>query len=101
MPPLIESYGMLFEWHDPKLNEVYDKRTITLDEAVSVFLDESNVTIENEDNQGEQQFLTIGRSNKFRLLVVVWVLRDDVARIVTVFKASPNYKKRYDHANRY
>lgn len=97
MPPLIEQYGMLFEWHDPKLEAVYNKREITLDEAVSVFFDEYMVTNENEDSQNEQQFITVGMSNKFRLLAVVWVQRGEVARIVTAFKASPKHKRSYNH----
>ena len=101
MPPLIEHYGMLFEWHDPKLDEVYNKREITLDEVVSVFFDEYMVTNENEDNQNEQQFITVGMSNKFRLLTVVWVQRGEVARIVTSFKASPKHKRSYNHAKRH
>ena len=95
--PLLEFYGLLFEWNDSKLDEVYAKREITFEEAVSVFFDEYMVTNENMDNQGEQQFITVGMSNKFRLLVVVWVQRGDVARIVTSFKATPKHKRSYNY----
>lgn len=95
--PLLEFYGLLFEWNDSKLDEVYAKREITFEEAVSVFFDEYMVTNENTDNQGEQQFITVGMSNKFRLLVVVWVQRGDVARIVTSFKATPKHKRSYNY----
>lgn len=98
MPPLIEHYGMLFEWDDPKMEEGYNERKITLDEAVSVFFDERMITNENEDSLGEQQFVTVGMSKKFRLLVVVWMQRDEVARIVTSFKAAPKHKRSYHHA---
>jgi hypothetical protein len=36
--PLIEYYGMLFEWHDQKMELVYRGREITFDEVCSIFL---------------------------------------------------------------
>ncbi|MGL5402528.1 MAG: BrnT family toxin, partial [Acinetobacter sp.] len=37
--PLIEYYGLLFEWHDKKMELVYRGREITFDEVCSIFLD--------------------------------------------------------------
>lgn len=95
MPPLIEQYGMLFEWHDPKLDTVYLKRKITFDEVCSVFLDDYSFTMEDVGHYEEQRIITIGISNQNRLLTVIWVARDDVFRIITAFESSHTHKRKY------
>jgi uncharacterized DUF497 family protein len=42
--PLIEYYGVLFEWHDDKAELVLKNRGLTLEEVASVFLDSYAIT---------------------------------------------------------
>ncbi|WHP07004.1 BrnT family toxin [Acinetobacter corruptisaponis] len=99
--PIIEFRGLIFEWHDTKFELDYNKREITLEEAASVFFDDYMITNEDVDDYGEQRFITVGMSNKFRILTIVWVQRDDAARIITAFKSSLHQKRSYNDAKRY
>ena len=79
--PLIEYYGLLFEWHDKKMEIVYRGREITFEEVCSVFLDPELMSFDDLGHYDEQRLISIGLSNRGRLLTVVWVERGDVARI--------------------
>ncbi|MFW2124425.1 BrnT family toxin, partial [Acinetobacter ursingii] len=46
----------------------------------------------------EQRLISVGLSNRGRLLTVVWVERGDVARIITAFEPSHHQKRRYSNA---
>ena len=100
--PIVNLFGMLFEWHDDKFALVNIKRGYTLEEIASVFDDDYAVTVFDprhyDDN--EQRLLTTGTSSQFRLVTVAWVERDEVARVVTAFKPSVDQKKRYNYAKR-
>lgn len=43
--------------------------------------------------EGEQRYMTIGMSDKNRLLVVFWTIRDDDIRIISARLAEPNQRK--------
>ena len=96
--PLIEYYGLLFEWHDKKMELVYRGREITFEEVCSVFLDPELMSFDDLGHYDEQRLISIGLSNRGRLLTVVWFERGDVARIITAFEPSHNQKRRYNHA---
>jgi uncharacterized DUF497 family protein len=96
--PLIEFYGLLFEWHDLKLETVYKGREITFDEVCSVFFDDYEQTFPDVGHYDEPRMITVGMSSHARLLTVVWVARDDVYRIITAFEPSHNQKRSYNNA---
>ena len=96
--PLIEYYGLLFEWHDKKMEIVYRGREITFEEVCSVFLDPELISFDDLGHYDEQRLISIGLSNRGRLLTVVWVERGYVAIIITAFEPSHNQKRRYNHA---
>ena len=95
--PIIEYCGLLFEWHDDKAELVLKKRSVTLDEAASVFFDESETTYCDERHYDEVRFATIGLSNQARLLTIVWTQREDTIRIITAFKSSKEQVRRYEN----
>ena len=45
--PLIEYYGLLFEWHDQKMELVYRGREIAFEEVCSIFLDPTMVSYDD------------------------------------------------------
>ena len=96
--PLIEFYGLLFEWHDQKMETVYKGRQITFEEVCSVFLDVYEQTFPDVGHYNEPRMLTVGMSNRARLLTVVWVAHDDVYRIITAFEPSHTQKGSYNDA---
>ena len=96
--PLIEYYGLLFEWHDQKMELVYRGREITFDEVCSIFLDPALTSFDDVGHYDEQRLISVGLSNRGRLLTVVWVERGDIARIITAFEPSHHQKRRYSNA---
>ncbi len=96
--PIINFFGLIFEWHDPKFELVNAKRGYSLEEIVSVFDDDYSITIEDKrENFGEQRLLTTGISSQFRLITVSWVERDNgnTVRIITAFSPSKQQEKTY------
>lgn len=98
MMPILKLFGMTFEWHDDKFALVYHKRGITLEEVASVFFDDCCIEKEDFGEYDEQRILTIGMSEKGRLLVVVWTQKDDVIRVITAFFPSKHQEKEYANA---
>ncbi len=94
--PVLEFFGLIFEWHDPKFELVNAKRGYSLEEIVSVFDDDYSITQEDtRENFGEQRLLTTGMSSQFRLITVSWVERGDTVRIITAFSPSKQQERLY------
>ncbi len=96
----VEYHGILFEFDSDKSELVERKRNIAFDdEVMSVFLDEQAIAHhDNRDYDGEDRFRIIGISNKYRVLVVVWLQLEDRIRLITAFKADKAQVKRYNNA---
>ena len=86
-----------FEWDDGKntLNRI--KHKISFQEAKSCFYDKDQIAFYDPDHSDntEERELLIGHSNKSRLLIVVYTLRDDKVRIISARKASKQEAKTY------
>jgi uncharacterized protein len=54
------------------------------------------LTIEDTSSQGEQRFVTIGMNMFGELRVVVYTLRGDNARIISVRKPEPKEIRSYE-----
>lgn len=72
---------------------------IDFEEADSVLDDPLSITNEDYgDYEGEQRYFTLGMSSQYRLLVVIWTIRDENIRIISSRLAEPHQRKTY--ANR-
>jgi uncharacterized DUF497 family protein len=60
-----------------------------------VFEDENAITIQDEQ-KGEDRFITIGRDFLGRILVVVYTFRDIVIRIISARKATARERKTHE-----
>lgn len=98
--PTLFKNGVYFFWRDSKFNIVYDKRTVDLDEVISVFEDPNELTqIDDRFAYDEQRLRTIGISKFGRLLVIAWTEVDDEnVTIITVYKPSEKQIKEYNRA---
>lgn len=78
---------------------MYDNRQVDFEKVISVFDDPMHVTnMDSRFNYEELRFLTIGISNKGRLLAVAWFeSSDDSLTIITAFKPSKKQIKGYNH----
>jgi uncharacterized DUF497 family protein len=75
---------MEFEWHEEKAKSNFNKHKVLFEEAMSCFYDPYQISFEDPDeNLDEFREILIGHSNKGRLLLVVYTLRDNTIRIIS------------------
>jgi uncharacterized DUF497 family protein len=80
-----------FEWDINKAATNAQKHSITFEEATTVFRDLYSLTIADPDHstESEERWITLGRSVRNRLLVVVhFDLDDQVIRIISARPAT-------------
>ena len=87
-----------FEWDERKNKTNFEKHGVTFEEAKSVFYDESAIEFFDDDHSDdEERFLLLGRSYKFRILIVIHGVREKGSkiRIISARKATKNEQKYY------
>lgn len=72
------------------------KHGLSLAEGDGVLNDPLALTIEDSSAQGEQRFISVGVNVFGQLRVVVYALRGDNARIISVRKAEPKEIRTYE-----
>jgi uncharacterized protein len=72
------------------------KHGISLTEGDGVLNDPLALTIEDSSSQGERRFISIGMNVFGELRVVVYALRGDDARVISVRKAEPKEIRAYE-----
>ena len=87
-----------FVWDSAKAAENQRRHGVSFEEARSVFYDENARFQHDPDHSdSEDRFILLGLSSKLRLLLVCHSYRenDEVIRIISVRKATPNERKQY------
>jgi uncharacterized protein len=85
-----------FEWNPDKASRNLSKHEVSFDEASTVFDDTMFITLLDEEHaQTEERYITIGLSNKKRLLLVAHTEREGRIRIISARKATKNEEKFY------
>ena len=88
---------LTFEWDEDKNASTMRNRGISFDEAKTIFRDPNSITIfDNLHSQNEDRFIDIGRSERRRLLVVVYTERNGSIRIISCRKAEPVEQRQYE-----
>lgn len=91
---------MEFEWDNRKAEENLRIHGISFPEASTVFSDFLSSTISDPlHSEAEERLVTLGYSEKQRLLVVVHTDRGDVIRIISARKATTHERKDYEQSN--
>ena len=85
---------MGYEWDPNKAKQNLRKHGVAFADAVSVFSDDSAVTIE-DINPEEERFATLGMDALGRILVVVYTWRKDNIRLISARKATEKERKQY------
>ncbi len=83
-----------FEWDEGKAAANVAKHGVSFDEAATVFEDPD--ALEDDDGAGAGVLVIIGYSIALRLLLVVFVERDDRDRIISARQATPEERRRYE-----
>ena len=93
----MKNVGLEFQWDNRKAEDNLRKHNISFQEAITVFADFLSLTISDPfHSQSEERLITIGHSEKQRLLVVVHTERGDVIRIISARKATSYERKTYE-----
>lgn len=88
-----------FEWDPNKDASNRRKHGVSFEEASSIFSDPRAISTFDEEHStpSEDRFLTVGRSERARVLVVVHEDRDqDLYRIITARDATRRERKQYE-----
>lgn len=82
---------------DPRKNAAnIAKHGVSLADGDGVLLDPLGISIEDDAAVGESRSITIGMNAFGTLMVVVWTSRSHDARIISVRKATPKERRRYE-----
>jgi len=74
-----------FEWDPRKALDNRDKHGVAFDEAATVFRDPRAISIFDPDHsEAEDRWITMGISEKERLLVVIHTFREESKAAVTI-----------------
>jgi uncharacterized protein len=82
---------------DPKKDAAnLKKHGVSLAEGDGVLCDPLAMTIEDVSAEGEQRFVTVGANTFGSLMVVVWTLRNEDIRIISVRKPTRKERRTYE-----
>ena len=88
-----------FEWDSKKAKINLQKHQVDFEEASTIFNDPQFITfLDEEHSADEERYITIGLSNKSRLLMVAHTIRDNKTRIISARKATKHEEKFYQQA---
>ena len=88
---------MEFEWDAVKAASNLDKHGVSFAEAMTVFSDPLEATIPDPDHSLEEfRFVSMGRSEAGRVLVVAYTEREGCLRLISARAATPTERRRYE-----
>ena len=91
---------MDFEWDPAKAETNRKKHRVEFSEASSAFADTLSTTFADPDHSDEKdRFITIGMSDRGRLLIVSHTHRDDRVRLISARVANRRERKTYEEEN--
>ena len=91
---------MNFEWDPRKAANNLRKHDISFGEAVTIFNDELSITVSDPDHSKEEdRSITIGWSNRARLIMVSHTDRNNRIRIISSRELTQSERKAYEEKN--
>jgi len=89
-----------FEWDPEKAAANIRRRRVSFNEAATVLEDPLSTTFPNEaHSEDEMRFVTVGVSQRGRLLVVAHTERNDTIRIISARRATRRERAFYEQDN--
>jgi uncharacterized DUF497 family protein len=89
--------GYLFEWDPEKAEANTSKHGVSFAEAITAFGDPLSMNMSDPDHsEGEQRFIVLGISDRYRLLVVSYTERPPRTRIITARLATRRERRQYE-----
>lgn len=88
--------GLKFEWDPKKALLNIRRHRVTFEEAESVWQDPSRIEARDEKHsEMEDRWFTIGLSQRLRLVMVIYVERDEAIRIISARRANKTEARSY------
>ena len=92
--------GLEFEWDRDKAHSNQRKHRVTFEEAATVFADVLGITVPDPDHSiNEERYITVGLSQRHRLLIVAHTERGNRIRIISARELTPVEKQDYEQGN--
>lgn len=89
--------GYNFEWDPEKAKANLSKHGVSFEEAVTAFGGPLSMNMPDPDHsEGEQRFIVLGMSDRYRLLVVSYTDRPPWTRIISARLATRHERKQYE-----
>lgn len=89
--------GYSFEWDPRKAAANLKKHGVSFEEAVTVFGDPLSMNMPDPDHsEGEQRFIVLGISVRFRRVVVAYTERPPTTRIISARLATRQERRQYE-----
>ena len=89
-----------FEWDPRKARRNLRKHGIDFDEATTIFADTLSITIPDPDHSAdEERWVTMGLSNRQRLLVVVHTEEEETIRIISARMTDRLERRKYEEGD--
>jgi len=89
-----------FEWYTRKAEANLKKHKVSFDEAKTIFGDKKHLEIPDREHSYEElRYLAIGRSEKGRLLTIVFTERGAKLRLISARLAEPWERREYEIAD--
>jgi uncharacterized protein len=89
-----------FDWDPGKARGNLRKHRVDFNEASTVFADSLAITIPDPDHSDdEERWVTVGLSNRHRLLVVVHTEEDETIRLISARRANRLERRTYEEGN--
>lgn len=88
-----------FEWDKWNIDKSYAKHGISPNESEEIFLDE-DIKIEKDlkHQQQEKRFIAIGKTTENKILFVIFTIRNDKIRIISVRIANKKEREVYNRS---
>jgi uncharacterized DUF497 family protein len=90
-------HNIAFEWDSRKAASNFRKHNISFELACEAFFDPFVYYLDDETIDGELRETIIGLATTWQLLYVVYVLRDDIIRIVSARLATKTERVAYEN----
>jgi len=86
---------MKFSWDTNKSASNKEKHGIDFDQSKEVFDDNNAIVDKGKTVDGEERWITIGKTLKLFIIAVVFTIRDATIRIISARQARKNEIKEY------
>ena len=83
-------------WDPNKAELNFTKHNIRFSDAESVLFDPYALTMEDISSEGEQRHITIGVDSAARILVLVFMYREDEIRLISARRATKKERGQYE-----